>query len=117
MKRPDKYVTETCGCCGRPGWTRKVHYALLTQEETGSYVIEVEGLPKGFTPMCCYGGTIYEAVQEAIEYCQTCVAEGVGFEFNGQTILVTAYSDAIAVVDDWWYRVYHETPEESFAKR
>jgi hypothetical protein len=117
MKRPDKYVTSTCSCCRRPDWTRKVSYTQLTQEEAGKYIIKVE-VPRGFTPMCVgCGGSIYDAVKEAIEYCQTYKALGVGFDFNGQLVLVTADSDSTAVVNDWWRRMYHETPEESFARR
>jgi hypothetical protein len=118
MIRPTEYITETCSQCKRPDWTRQVIRTLYTAEECGSGKIKVKGLKKNFEPMIAgCGGNIYTAVKEAVEYCQTYKVPGVGFEFNGKTVLVTSDSDEAAVVKKWWKAVYNETPEESFAKR
>ena len=118
MIRPKKYITDTCSTCRRPDWTKQVFHTLFTEEEWGAGPIKVKGLLKNFEPMMAgCGGSIYTAVKEAVEYCQTYKVPGVGFEFNGKTVLVTANSDETAVVRVWWKAVYGETPEESFAKR
>lgn len=115
MKREPKTVTSTCHCCHRPDWTRQVGYNLTSREES-SFPIEVKGLPSGFEPMWA-SGMIYGAVEEAIEYCIAANVHGVGFEFNGHVVLVTAQSDKDKVIREWWQAVYHETPEESAARR
>lgn len=116
MKREKQYITEACRCCRREGWTHYVPYSLTTQEETKPIV--VEDLPSGFEAVRAdAGSSISVVVREAKEYCQTYGVQGVGFEFNGKTVLVTADSDEDAVVGKWWFDVYGETQAESFAKR
>jgi hypothetical protein len=117
MIRPNRFVTKTCSMCQRPGWTSKVPYSLLTQEEL-TFDLEVKNLPIGFTPMYAgCGSDIYSAVREAIEFCQTYKVRGVGFDFNDKLVTVTAKSSEKSVVDTWWVKTYNETPEESFARR
>jgi hypothetical protein len=117
MIRPIKYVTETCRCCNRDGWTRRVQYSLFTEEEYGNPIV-VKGLPRGYTPLMAYAGSsVYDAVKEAIEFCQTYAYRGAGFEFNGKTVVVTSAADADKIAGKWWKDVYGETQAESFAKR
>ena len=117
MKRPPEYITERCKCCKREGYTRQVQHSLWTPEEYGHPVV-VEGLPPGYEPMMASAGSsIYDAVKEAIEFCQTYKAHGVGFDFNDKLVLVDPYSDVAVVVKEWWRARYGETQAESFAKR
>ena len=118
MIRPARYVTETCHTCKREGWTRLKRNSLLTQEEWDYSPIVVKGLPAGFEPMTgLCGSSIGEAIQEAKDYCKEYKVPGVGFEFNGASVFVTASSDTDKLYRDWWQEVYHETPEESFKRR
>src|ERR1019366_436766 len=102
--------TETCRCCKRDGWTRQVHYSLYNKEEYGHPIV-VKGLPKGYEPMMASAGSsVYEAVKEAMEYCQKSLFKfkGVGFDFNGKTVLVDSLSTEEAVVAEWWKARYGE---------
>lgn len=79
----------------------------------------VKRLPASYEPMYAgCGSTIHAAVKEALDYVDKYSRiAGVGFIFNDELVLVTAYDDADKLVRRWWKAVYKETPEESFAKR
>jgi hypothetical protein len=118
MIRPNRSITTECPMCRRARWTREVRYSLLTEEERGFPITDVKNLPEGFEAMdTSCGASIYETVKEAIEYCKAYKVKGVGFDFNEKTVLVTAKSNSVDVVEKWWKERYGETQAESFAKR
>jgi hypothetical protein len=122
VKRPKNIVTSECRCCRRPGWTREVGYQLRSKDEWGKgwelAISAFPDLPADYEPLvACAGGTISQAIEEAVEYCKRAKVRGVGFVFNQRLVLVTAHSNVEKVYRDWWQKVYHETPEQSLAKR
>lgn len=126
MIRPAKQITEICRCCKRDGYTHMVPNSLLTQDEWDKIfkrkciiTPKIENLPNGYEQMGAGGGSpsINDSIQEAKEYCADYNIPGVGFDFNGITVLVTAHSNVNKIYRDWWQKAHHETPEQSAAKR
>lgn len=120
MIRPNKYITETCCRCKRPGWKHHVPFNLRTekeQKELGWSVEDIKDAPKNAEK--CYaslGSSIYEVVKEGKEL-SVALDKKVAFEFNERLVIVDMYSDTDEVIEKWWISVYGETPKETWAKR
>lgn len=113
IKRPPNIVTETCVRCRRPDWTHRVPFAFWTEVEWGK-PIEVEGMPSGLEPLLVgAGASIYDAIEEAINYCREYNVPGVGFIANGQLVVLNGESEKFAVAHKWFIECYGRDPEES----
>lgn len=112
----------TCPTCRRPEWIRPIAYSLQTEAEYfqrfGERIEVLPDLPKFFEMMDAgCGSEISKCVREAAEYCADYNVKGVGFEFNGKLVLVTANSNVKDVVNQWYKTVYGKTEEEAFKER
>lgn len=125
MIRTPKEWTECCSACGGAGKIQKREYfQLWTQEEYRHHMGEEFAamrpkldVPERYEQCTAVGGAgIHAAVEEGIGLARQ-LGRPVAFEFNGEVVRVSAGSDADRIVRAWWQAVYHETPEESFAKR
>lgn len=122
MIRPKRVVTETCSRCRRPGWTHENGFELLSEDEfekiMGHALEKIKGLPAGYEPMYVgAGSSIWRSIEEARDYCREYGVTGVGFDFNGKPVFVTAESDPEQVGKEWWKLVYGRTYEEDMANR
>ena len=104
MIRPEKHITETCDRCKRPGWTRKVFYNLVTEEEYEqiySKKLEIKDAPEHAEK--CYvrmGSDVGVTIEEAIELAVK-LNRPVVFDFNERLIVVNQYSDPDVKYREW----------------
>lgn len=120
--RPEIKLVGACPTCKRDGYETKKYRNLRTGGEFtklhGGLIPRIKGVPDFYEMMYAgCGASIYQAIEEAKEYCVDYGVPGVAFEFNGEPVLVTGLSNVDKVYRAWWHKVYKETPEESFARR
>lgn len=124
MIRKPKTLTKCCPTCRRGGWKVQQRFALMTEEEQiecfgkrGYKVEQIQGAPANAER--CYagaGGSIGECVTEGVKLAKL-LKKPVAFEFNGKTVVCREGDNPERLYRKWWSEMYHETPEQSFARR
>ncbi len=101
--------TERCNRCHGTGHV-DLGYALAA-------IDVVVGAPTDAIRAVVVGAyDIFTACREAADIARKS-GQPVAFEFNGPCVVVRPDDDPVAVARQWWETVYHETPEQSAARR
>lgn len=86
-------------------------YCLIPSDEP------IPGAPADAVHAAVVGAaSIFDASHEAKGIAVRCLRP-VAFLFNGTTVIVGPTDQAVQVARAWWLKVYHETPEQSLARR
>lgn len=116
MKNPDLHWfsdrprrVKTCNRCGGCG-TIDVPYTLAPTDRV------IDAPNNAIRAFVVGSGDIFTACAEGVDIAKRS-GDPVAFEFNGQTVVVTAKDDPERIARAWWFKAYNETPEESWAKR
>jgi hypothetical protein len=119
IRKPRQIVSE-CWTCHRGGWKRHEPYALRTEEEQFEMWGKIEQLPSApeGAEICdvTISSSITEAIKEGKELANL-LNKPVAFDFNRQLVVVYKDSNVDQLYRKWWFDMYGETPEESYAKR